>query len=77
MIVRGWKPGQSSPTDEAIGLVWPDHVYSLSHIALPFPGNDPLYGGDDPGESPGIQLGTVALRGEKGVLQVPARLSRS
>ena len=40
-------------------------------MALPFPPDDPLYGSVG-AESPGIQLGNVALRGERGVLQVSA-----
>jgi hypothetical protein len=47
-------------------------VYSLSHVALPMPPDDPVYGGDEAGPSPGIDLGNRALRGEKGVLRVPA-----
>jgi hypothetical protein len=39
---------------------------------LPFPPDDPVYGGDEAGPSPGIDLGQVALWGEKNVLQVPA-----
>jgi hypothetical protein len=55
------------------GLAWPEGVYSLSHVALPFPPDDPLYGGPGARSSPGIALGHVALRGEKGVLAIPAR----
>ncbi|MGB5326793.1 MAG: hypothetical protein WBO58_01090, partial [Gammaproteobacteria bacterium] len=47
-------------------------VYSLAHVALPFRPDDPVYGGDAAGPSPGIKLGNLALRGEKKVLQVPA-----
>jgi len=54
------------------GLSWPEDVYSLSHVALPIPPDDPVYGGDEAGPSPGISLGDLSLRGEKGVLQVPA-----
>ena len=54
------------------GLKWPEYVYSLSHVALPFPPDDPVYGGDEAGPSPGIDLGLLALRGERNVLQVPA-----
>ncbi len=49
---------------------WPFGVYSLSHVALPFSPGDPVYGGPAAEESPGIQLGDVALRGERGVLLV-------
>ena len=55
------------------GMKWPDGMYSLSHVALPFPPDDPLYGGPDASKSPGIALGNVALRGERGALKVPAR----
>ena len=49
---------------------WPPDVYSLSHVALPFPPDDPVYGGPAAGKSPGVQLGNLALRGEVGVLRV-------
>lgn len=49
---------------------WPQSIYSLSHVALPISPTDPLYGGPEAGESPGIQLGNLALRGERGVLHV-------
>ena len=53
-------------------LTWPARVFSLSHVALPFPATDPLYGSEDAAPSPGISLGHIALRGERGVLQIPA-----
>lgn len=49
---------------------WPSGVYSLSHVALPFPPDDPLYGGPAAAKSPGIQLGNLALRGEHDVLWI-------
>jgi alpha-beta hydrolase superfamily lysophospholipase len=52
-----------------LGLVYPLGVFSLSHVALPFPPGDGLYGYDpDPNEDFGIRLGTVAPRGEVGAL---------
>lgn len=51
---------------------WPVEIYSLSHVALPFPPDDPLYGGSESKPSPGIKLGNLALRGERGVIGVPA-----
>lgn len=53
--------------DRPLDLAWPDGVYSLSHVALPFPPDDPLYGR----EGPGVRLGALDLRGEKRVLVVP------
>jgi alpha-beta hydrolase superfamily lysophospholipase len=61
-------------TDEAtrpLGLTYPIDVYSLSHVALPFPSSDALYGSDpDPKENFGLQLGAMAVRGERGALIV-------
>ena len=66
-------PGSSKLQECDTGLSWPEDVYSLSHVALPIPFDDPVYGGDEAGPpSPGIALGDLALRGEKGVLRVPA-----
>jgi alpha-beta hydrolase superfamily lysophospholipase len=54
-----------------LGLVYPLGVFSLSHVALPFPPGDGLYGFDpDPADDFGIRLGTVAPRGEVGALIV-------
>jgi len=66
------KPGSSKIEECDTGLSWPEHIYSLSHVALPIPSDDPVYGGDEAGPSPGVSLGDMALRGEKGVLRVPA-----
>ena len=64
-------PEESDSSDTDLGLTWPDDIYSLAHVALPFPPNDPLYGGEGGSKSPGIHLGDIALRGERGVLQIP------
>ena len=61
----------SSVVESAPGLEWPAGMYSLSHVALPFPPDDPLYGGPKAKTSPGISLGNLSLRGEKGALKVP------
>jgi len=53
-------------------LKWPGGLYSLSHVALPFPMNDPLYGKLKPDDSTMIHLGSTDLRGERGVLQISA-----
>lgn len=67
------KQATATETQELpLATAWPQGLYSLSHVALPFPANDPLYGGDEALKSPGIKLGNLALRGEKGVIQIPA-----
>ena len=71
-VVRRKRPGETETEEISTGLVWPKGLYSLSHVALPFPPDDPLYGGPEGEKSPGIQLGNLMLRGERGVLQIPA-----
>ncbi len=70
--LRSWLPGQTTPAVQPLDLYWPNDIYSLTHVALPFPPQDPLYGGEPEEKSPGIELGTLALRGERGVLEIPA-----
>jgi hypothetical protein len=55
----------------SLGVDYPSQLFSLSHVALPFPPSDPLYGSDPlAGEDYGVALGTLAPRGEHGVLVV-------
>ena len=72
VMLASISPGQADTVDKDLGLSWPDGLYSLTHVSLPFPPDDPLYGGEGGSESPGIHLGDIALRGERGFLQVPA-----
>lgn len=56
---------------EALGLPYPREIFSLSHIALPFPAWDGLYGyAPDGRESFGIGLGSLVARGETGTLGI-------
>ncbi len=58
-------------------LAWPNGVFSLSHVALPFAPDDPVYGSGRPSSRERIYLGAVDVRGERGVLAVsPANLIR-
>ncbi|MEM8883815.1 MAG: alpha/beta fold hydrolase [Planctomycetota bacterium] len=61
----------TEPRSTPLDVLWPEDVFSLSHIALPFPPGDPLYGNRSGAPSPGVQLGDAALRGERGVLRIP------
>ena len=72
IVVRQKQPGNSKISAISLGLKWPRGLYSLSHVALPFPINDPLYGKLKPDDSTVIHLGNTDLRGERGVLQIPA-----
>jgi alpha-beta hydrolase superfamily lysophospholipase len=64
--------GETRTHERRLALSWPTGVYSLSHVAMPFPEDDPLYGHLHPERSPGLQLGGLAFRGERGVLAVSA-----
>jgi hypothetical protein len=50
---------------------WPRDTFSLSHVALPFPPQDGLYGATpDPRDDFGVRLGAAAMRGERGALVI-------
>jgi len=61
-------PGETSAVIRGLDLAYPDEFFSLSHVAMPFPPDDSLYGTDPVGEKYGIHLGNQALRGELGTL---------
>jgi alpha-beta hydrolase superfamily lysophospholipase len=68
---RVTEAGATVQNARPLGLRYPGDVFSLSHIALPFPEDDPVYGGaPDLAEDFGVHLGAVALRGERGTLVV-------
>jgi alpha-beta hydrolase superfamily lysophospholipase len=65
--------GEPSGHSRTLGFTWPAGIFSLSHVALPIPPDDPVYG-DGSARTPGrIQLGRVEARGEGGVLSVSPR----
>lgn len=71
--VRTYRPGDAESTTHPLGITYPTNVYSLSHVAIPFPTSDELYGTDPPPDSDerfGVNLGVVAARGERGTLMV-------
>jgi len=70
-VVRRRPAGSDTVTTEETGLAWPRDVYSLAHIALPFPPDDPLYGDGSRTSLNSLNLGRAILRGEKGRLQIP------
>lgn len=66
------EPRRTERVDEPLDASWPRDVFSLSHVALPFRVDDPLYGSEPPEvPSPLIALGRLSLRGENAVLTVP------
>jgi alpha-beta hydrolase superfamily lysophospholipase len=63
--------GGTAVRSRELGLAYPFGVFSLSHIALPFPTSDALYGTDPtPDDDFGVNLGSMAVRGERGALIV-------
>ncbi|WP_133181397.1 alpha/beta hydrolase [Shewanella decolorationis] len=69
----GLIPREKSITEvESLSLHWPQGVYSLSHVAVPFAEDDGLYGNISNEKSTRIQIGAAASRGERGVYSVPA-----
>ncbi|MDU6390151.1 MAG: alpha/beta hydrolase, partial [Pantoea sp.] len=63
--------GEVEERVKPLTLAWPQDMFSLSHIAVPFPLNDDLYG-EQPDEKNryGISLGDISLRGETSSLTV-------
>jgi alpha-beta hydrolase superfamily lysophospholipase len=60
-------------TVEVLNLSWPSQVYSLSHVAIPFPLDDPIYGnGMGATRSDILRIGALEPRGERDMLTIPA-----
>lgn len=58
-------------TVEDLHLDWPPGVISLSHVAMPIPPDDPLYGETRPAERDQLFLGDINIKGEKDLLKIP------
>jgi len=56
---------------EPLDVVWPAGVISLSHVALPIPPDDPLYGQRAPDNTDVLFLGQMAVLGERGLFIIP------
>jgi alpha-beta hydrolase superfamily lysophospholipase len=65
VVERTYLPGTPGSTERPLGLSWPAEVYSLSHLAISMPVDDPLYG-------LGHGIGGLNPRGEKGTLYISA-----
>lgn len=70
-VERRVAAGSTQEETRPLGLSFPPGVFSLSHVALPFPLSDSLYGlQPDLAEDFGVNLGALAPRGERGTLIV-------
>ena len=75
VVARRRRVGQSEWIETALDLDWPPMVYSLSHVAIPFPEDDPVYGTGTAGGDPAVlNIGGLAARGERGMLALPMDL---
>jgi hypothetical protein len=72
-VVERRKPMLSRDSyDVPLGLAWPRGLFSLSHVSVPFSPGDPLYGDQvRTSEDDMITLGSVVIRGERDLLQIP------
>ncbi|MDI9219478.1 alpha/beta hydrolase [Pantoea sp. EA-12] len=70
-VARTTEADQSTEVMQPLHIAWPQDMYSLSHIAVPFPLTDSLYGREPTEKNRyGISLGTISLRGETSSLTV-------
>jgi len=68
--VRRLAPDGSVSTRET-DLQWPENLVSLSHVAMPFPADDPVYGLNPGSGRDGIpSIGSWLFRGENGAVTV-------
>lgn len=66
--------GSSDADIAATNMEWPESVFSLSHIALPFRADDAVYGdgNDDVQGGHRVSFGALAPRGERSVMRLNA-----
>jgi hypothetical protein len=71
-MVARHKPARSTEitATEELDMKWPPRVISLSHVALPFAADDPLYGKIPSGDEGELFLGQLGLQGERGLLRL-------
>jgi hypothetical protein len=74
LVARHRAAMQAEVVDAPTGLEWPAGIFSLSHLALPVPPDDPVYGATRPEHPTRVYLGRVELLGENGLLAVPMSL---
>jgi alpha-beta hydrolase superfamily lysophospholipase len=72
VVERSIRADATGISTRPLGLAWPADMFSLSHVALPFPGDDEVYGTSPrPASADIVHLGTLSPRGERAVLTVP------
>ena len=72
VVARYKAPLSGDVTEHELqGLAWPSNVFSLSHVALPFPPDDSLYGSNPPAGDEPLHLGDIPMRGERDMNKIP------
>ena len=70
VVERSIAPGQLQAADRALNLPYPAGIFSLSHLAIPIPMDDPLYGlKPDPKAPPEFGFSLEALLPASPILQ--------
>jgi len=67
---RSRAPRSGETRSRPLSLAWPHGVYSLAHVAIPFPSDDPVYGTGKSGRGnyQGLPLGALQPHGETRLL---------
>jgi alpha-beta hydrolase superfamily lysophospholipase len=68
VVAMTTNPFSRTLEEKPVGLQWPVGVYSLSHVAVTFPPDDPLYGTGPVLSTGTLRFGNLYAKGEKGVL---------
>lgn len=72
VVERSTEAGTTQAVIRPLGLSWPPGVFSLTHIAVPFASDDPVFGTSADGDGrPGLRVGSLEPRGERQLLLVP------
>ena len=72
-VERSIAPGETQAVERPLDLPYPSGIFSLSHLAIPIPPDDPLYGTQPDPKTRyefGVNLGALDARGERGALIV-------
>jgi hypothetical protein len=70
LAVKAQTRSGDSLTEQALNEAWPKDVFSLSHVAVPIPPTDPVYGTSEATVKSGLPLGSLSMRGEHGALMI-------
>ncbi len=70
LAVKAQTRAGESFSEQPLQESWPKDVFSLSHLAVPIPSSDPVYGTAEATAQSGLPLGSLSLRGEHGALMI-------